>query len=150
MDSAIEQRLRAIPADLWHALWAAVDEMNVGAETGTWSGGDPTATSVDSGVPQTVMSMPYVTYSDAVNRVVAALYDAGVIVVFNWPEWEGLERCRGHALLEHGKVADAVRMLTAIVRAERFSEGSIAMALEDGTFESALARIRRWHSSDDG
>jgi hypothetical protein len=36
-------------------------------------------------------------------------------------------------------------MVTAIVRAERFSEGTIGATLEDGTLFAALRRIRRWH-----
>jgi hypothetical protein len=35
-------------------------------------------------------------------------------------------------------------MATAIFRSERFADGSIATALEDGTLRAVLGRLRRW------
>ncbi|MEV6323868.1 DUF6508 domain-containing protein [Nocardia sp. NPDC051787] len=42
-------------------------------------------------------------------------------------------------------VADAARMLTAVVRAERFCDGAILAALRDGTLPAALQRLRIWY-----
>ena len=36
-------------------------------------------------------------------------------------------------------------MVTAIVRADRFSEGTILVSLDDGTLHAAISRLRRWH-----
>jgi hypothetical protein len=45
-----------------------------------------------------------------------------------------LEIYRGGGGLEAAPVAEAVRMATAIVRADRFTEGALAASLTDGTF----------------
>ena len=46
-------------------------------------------------------------------------------------------------------VTDRVTRLigTAIVRGDRFTDGTIGAALEEGSFQAALRRLRRW--SDD-
>ena len=74
-----------------------------------------------------------------------ALHEVDVIVPFNWPDWEGVKKYRGGTALETAPVADAVRMTTAIIRAERFSEGTLGATLADGTLFAALRRLRRWH-----
>jgi hypothetical protein len=58
----------------------------------------------------------------------------GAIAPFNWSDWDGLEIYRGGGGLEAAPVAEAVRMATAIVRADRFTEGALAASLTDGTF----------------
>jgi hypothetical protein len=144
-DAAIEETLRAAPADRWQGLWEAVDALLAEDERAVWAGGELVETTVVGGVERPVFQMPYVTYSDAMNRVVQSLYDLDAVVPLNWPEWDGVDRYRGHRALEHASVANAVRMMTAIVRADRFSEGMIAAMLEDGTLPAALRRLRRWY-----
>jgi hypothetical protein len=55
---------------------------------------------------------------------------------------------RGPTALDAAPVADAVRMTTAIVRADRFTEGTIGATLADGTLAAALRRLRRWHDAE--
>ncbi|WP_328411010.1 DUF6508 domain-containing protein [Nocardia sp. NBC_00403] len=89
--------------------------------------------------------MPYAVYSAAVGHVQHALYEADAIVRFDWTNWDGIRRYRGGQGLADASVADTCRMLTAITRAERFSDGTIGHALDDGTFQAALLRLRRWY-----
>ena len=42
-------------------------------------------------------------------------------------------------------MAESIRMVTAIVRADRFSEGTKLAFFDDGTFEVIVDRLRRWH-----
>ena len=52
---------------------------------------------------------------------------------FDWMNWEGVLRYRENpAALATAPVGDAVRLLTAIQRAERFGDGNIEGALESG------------------
>jgi hypothetical protein len=123
-------------------LWKTVDELTDESDHPTWAGGKQDGTSV--------LHMPYVTYGDAVNQVVGGLHDLDLIVPFNWPEWDGRARSPAGRGLADAPVADAVRMITEIVRADRFSEGSIAATLEDGTLPAALNRLRRWYDEAGG
>jgi hypothetical protein len=110
-----------------------------------WGGGDQVDTTVVDGVEQQVLQMPYAVYSSAVNRVVQALYDPDAIVSFDWSEWDGVKWYRGGGGLDAAPVADAVRIATAIVRTDRFVEGALGAALDDGSFPAALSRLRQWY-----
>lgn len=144
-DADIEGLLRRAPAYAWATLWSAVDDLQHEDEHMTWKGGEQVGTTVIDGVERPVIQMPYAIYSRATERVVQALYEVGAVVPFNWSHWDGVKKYRGAIALEVAPVADAVRMATAIVRADRFSEGTLGATLEDGTLFAALRRLRRWH-----
>ncbi|MFD7846641.1 DUF6508 domain-containing protein [Nocardia sp. NPDC059764] len=136
-DSDIETRLLGLPPERWEPLWAAVDQL-LAEQPSVWE----FRTQNHDGS----LCLPYAVYDDAVNRVHDALYRADVIVNFDWTSWDGVQRYRGEVLAD-APVADACRMLTAIVRAERFSDGTIGRTLDDGTFQAALLRLRAWYDS---
>lgn len=109
----------------------------------SWGGRQLGVDTID-GVERPVFEMPYVTYSDGVERVVRLLVDLGVVVPFEWPAWPGRNSYHEGDGLDHAPVAEATRLLSTIVGAERFSDGTLAEALEDGSFVAALGRLRRW------
>jgi Family of unknown function (DUF6508) len=143
-DEEIEARLRAAPAEAWAELWAAVDALAGEEQHLRWGGGEPVGTTVVDGEERPVIQMPYAIYGEATERVLRAIGRAGLIVPFDWPDWEGVRTYRGSSALDDAPVADAVRMVTAIVRAERFSDGTIGATIDDGTLLAALRRLRRW------
>src|SRR5262249_26264047 len=96
------------------------------------------------GAEQRVVAMPYVIYADAVGNVVNALYDLGLIVTFPWREWDGVERYRHGRQAAEAPVTDVVRLLSAIVRADRFTEGTRAPSIETGVFGALLDRAQCW------
>lgn len=143
-DAEIEDRLRRAPIDRWPALSATVDEVEHEDEHVTWGGGQQVGTTIVDGVERPVTEMPYAIYSDATRRMLHALYDLDILVPFRWPGWEGIETYRGGRGLGTAPVADAVRLASAIVQADRFSEGTIGATLDDGTLLAALHRLRQW------
>lgn len=147
-DREIEVLLQSAPVDRWAALWAQVDQVEREAEHVIRGGEQQVDTTVVAGVEQPVFQMPYAIYSEATERMIQGLYEVGAIVPFNWPDWHGAETYRGGKGLEGAPVAEAVRMTTAIVRADRFAEGTIAGMLDDGTLLAALRRIRRWYEAE--
>jgi hypothetical protein len=99
--------------------------------------------------PDGSYSLPYPRYSDTVEEIVQLMYDLHIVVPFDWNAWyQGGDRIPGAAEVARGSAAEAARLATAIVRAERFSEGTLANALADGTLEAALARLRRWYNDE--
>jgi hypothetical protein len=95
--------------------------------TGTGSTADPL-----------VLSFPK--YDAAVEELVAALFAVNAEPVFDWMSWDGPRRYPGGAGLAGAPVADAMRLITVVVRGERFSEGTIAQAIEDGSLVAAAER----------
>jgi len=78
---------------------------------------------------------------DAVEQLVAALVAVNAQPVFDWMNWYGSRRYPGGAGLAGAPVADAMRLVTVLVRGERFCDGTIAKALEDGSLLAAAERI---------
>ncbi|WP_174186246.1 DUF6508 domain-containing protein [Nocardia barduliensis] len=133
---AIESALRATRPEAWQRLWSAVDE--VLAEEPESYGIRKFENSDGS------LSMPYVVYSDAVVRMTEALYSVGCMVRFPSMKWDVKSAYPGGLGLDTAPVADAARVVTAVLCAERFSDGTILAALNDGTLASALQRLRTW------
>lgn len=80
-----------------------------------------------------------------VDALVGLLGPLGLVVPFDWPAWHSSERYRhGHGL-EAAPVADAVRLVTAHVRGERFSDGVLLGGLRDGSLKAAVQRLWQWY-----
>ncbi|WP_327147365.1 DUF6508 domain-containing protein [Nocardia sp. NBC_01329] len=129
------QLLRSSP-ECWQRLWSAVDDL-LAEQPSPWELRTENADGA--------LCMPYAVYTDAVNRVVHALDEVDAIVGFDWTRWDGGRRYQYGRGLDDAPVADACRVLTSITRAERFSDGTIGRALDEGTFLAALLRLRRWY-----
>jgi len=86
-----------------------------------------------------VLSFPE--YDAAFEEIVEALLAAGAQPVFDWMSWDESRLYRGGGGLTGAPVADAMRLVTVIVRGERFCDGSIAKAIEDGSLVAAAERI---------
>ncbi|BDT86567.1 hypothetical protein GV791_13200 [Nocardia cyriacigeorgica] len=136
-DPAIEAALRAAPREAWERLWSAVDQLLVEDQA---SHGTMRFENTDGS-----LCMPHVDYSKSVDRVVESLYEVDAIVSFPWMKWKLRSVYPGGRGLEAAPVADAARVLTAVVRAERFNDGVILAALGDGTLQAALNRLRTWY-----
>ncbi|MDQ3978594.1 MAG: DUF6508 domain-containing protein [Actinomycetota bacterium] len=147
-DDEIEQRLRAAPEERWQEVWEAIAELDDEPEPGRWAGGEQLRTITVDGVEQPIIQMPYVIYGASVERIIAAIYRLGASEPFDWPAWGGLARYPSGRGLETAAVAEAVRLVTAISRADRFSEGTLLASVEDGTFRAIVDRLRRWYDEE--
>ena len=144
-DEEVERILLAAPEDRWSDLSAAVTALDAEPDHGRWAGGEPVGTATVDGVERAVLQMPYVVYREAVHEVIRCVYALGASPPFDWRSWDGLSRYPQGRGLDVAPVAESVRMVTAIVRADRFSEGTILVSLDDGTLHAAISRLRRWH-----
>lgn len=80
--------------------------------------------------------------SGKTDALVRELYEAGLVTNrFDWVEWNAgsgtwdAERTAGVS------IADAVRLITTIVRGDRFNEGLLDSKLADGTLPAAVQRV---------
>jgi hypothetical protein len=103
---------------------------------GDWEGGVADA--------EGVIQMPFMSWSADVERFVDEVGRNGLVRPFDWMRWA--QTPQGHDLLTNAdavaaaSAADLVRVLTTIVRAERFGEGEIESAFERGIVQACARR----------
>jgi hypothetical protein len=91
------------------------------------------------------LTMPYVVYSDVVEDFVKAAYDHGCVLTgFRWAEWahaaEAQALCHDPSKLARATPEQLLRLLTAIIRQDRFCEGVLLRAFKMGLM---LGIVRR-------
>jgi hypothetical protein len=85
--------------------------------------------------------LSYPVYDDGVQQLIEALQAVNAQPVFDWMAWDGSRRYPGGEGLAQAPVADAMRLVTVIVRGERFCDGTIAKAIENGSLLACSERI---------
>lgn len=88
--------------------------------------------------------MPYYCFSDEADAFVTACYDYGwVLTDFDWGAWlnspEGIELRKNHNSIARATPDQIAKLLTCLIRQERFSDGTLAAAFESGVL-TAIAR----------
>ncbi|GIW20847.1 MAG: hypothetical protein KatS3mg065_1143 [Chloroflexota bacterium] len=90
-----------------------------------------------------MIEMPSFRYSSAISRFVDEMYRLGWVVRFDWPHWaaspEGRRLLSDPEAIGSASAEDLARIITTIVREERFSEGALADAFDRGVL-TAVAR----------
>lgn len=89
--------------------------------------------------------VPYTIYAPEIDELHRRVYDDGWILWgFDWMTWGRTEE--GRRLAEDGQAMvsatpeQLARVLTALVRSERFAEGTLAGAAESGLIQRVLQR----------
>jgi hypothetical protein len=90
-----------------------------------------------------VIHMGWYEQNEVARRFVSEMYQLGFVHEFDWMTWLGTpegERFRtGPEAVATADADDLARLLTAIIRGERFSDGELAGALKSGILP-AIAR----------
>ena len=101
-----------------------------GASAGRWA--DQTGT----GTLDDPLTMPSFAMSDLLTRFEAMTYNAGWVQDVDWMEWsrgpEAKRLLRDQASLAGATVDQIAKVLTTIVRSDRFSEGALAEYFKEG------------------
>lgn len=82
----------------------------------------------------------------AVGAFVEALYREQLILPFDWGAWSGEARRYlegGEAALADADLETVRKLLTGLVRAERFTAGALAAAFQAGQVVALLRRLRQ-------
>lgn len=104
------------------------------AELWTQVGGDR--------LPDGSITVPDASYAPEVLAFVRDLYDLGFVVPFDWPNWEeGSRLFNAPEGIARASLEDCVKLLTAIVRHDRFVWGE-AFGLDRGIFRLILQRLQ--------
>ena len=92
--------------------------------------------------------LPYFEYAEVVHDFLRTLGENGFIQPFDWPQWvEGQQLVDNPRLLLNASLQTLRKLLTAHIRADRFSEGHLAAMLESGHIGMILKRMAEIHPS---
>jgi hypothetical protein len=93
--------------------------------------------------------LPYINYSPEILNFIRALGENGFIQPFKWMQWvEGEQLVDHSSLLQKVGLQTLRKLLTAHIRADRFSEGHLAAMFESGHIVMILERMMEiYHSS---
>ena len=139
-DADFEAAVRAITDDQWQSLEDLLGYLPESIEGIRWHGGKQNA--------EGVMQFPYVFYGEDINRVIAKIYDIGLVVPFDWMKWDRAHELHSPEALEEASMADALRYLVAALRADRFVEGTLQELLVEGRFDACIQNIATWRRFD--
>ena len=117
------------------AAWLPVLEAP-GFSPGRWQGGEADE--------RGAIQMPWFEYDARIAGWPGGCDGDGLILMgFDWMAWlatpDGQALAADPAAIAHASVADLARLVTAIVRGDRFTEGNLAAAIEGG-FVTAICR----------
>lgn len=88
--------------------------------------------------PDNSLMDPYF-YSEKTSEFIHALYENNFIQAFDWSEFNTLESVEK---IENTDIDTLVKILTAYIRADRFSSGSVANFIKEGHLLRILYRLR--------
>lgn len=90
-------------------------------------------------------NMPHVFGSEIVSSFLDVVYDIPIMINFDWGEWE-----EGKAILQNDDfdyysidLPTKCKLITTIVRADRFSEGYLVRCFESGLMLKILKSIKK-------
>ena len=121
----------------WQLVVDAWEPFERGAGTGEWI--------IEPGV------FPAFVFSDELMRFRSALSEAGVMVPFDWTGWLDEEGRAIHETpggVESADLETLRKLLVAHVRNDRFTEGHLAGAVQDGHIGRIVSRVRELLQSD--
>ena len=124
--------------DRLERLAAFLPAFEAGFDFGTWQGGTAGADGV--------IQMPWFDFSPAALEFLRAVNGAGWVTPFDWRTWlatpEGRALTRDPKVIATASVEDLGRVLTALVRGNRFYDGALAGAYESGVLLAVVRRAR--------
>lgn len=101
-----------------------------------------------------VFSMPYFSLGEVASDFYKMLYDEGWILMdFDWPVWgqsaEAITLCEDAAALARAEAQQLAKLLTVVVRQDRFASGAIFEAFETGLMLRIVRRAAVLFDQDD-
>lgn len=107
-----------------------------GFKFGEWAGGNR----LECGAIQ----MPWYKLSDEAMRFYEAVYNLEWVVAFNWGKWSETDESRyffdNPGRIEHATVEQIEKLITVCIRSDRFVEGALEGAFEDGYLTAIVRR----------
>ncbi|MEO6960864.1 MAG: DUF6508 domain-containing protein [Puia sp.] len=121
----------------WLKLFKLLDEINASKDFGQFKKLEI--------LPDGSSQFPHYNWSHVVIRFVDVVYELGIIVTFDWPDWAA-----GKAMLANPNtryeglgVVTLCKLLTVIVRSDRFIDGTLVGCFEAGIMQKIILGLKK-------
>ncbi len=134
--SEFENHLKTIPATEWKELFKFNEQLKQASSFGKMQGGEK--------IEGNVSTLPYWEQSKLTRQFVRFLYDKNMLPSFDWPEWqEGKELLRQKdPNFNNLDTITLCKLLTAIIRTDRFSDGTLVGMMNEGVIQRIVDGIK--------
>jgi G:T/U-mismatch repair DNA glycosylase len=136
MKTEFKKQIEAIPSSDWTRLFELITEIENSKIFGTLSAGEEVANKV--------FQLPYWDWSDITRRFIQVAYEIKIVLDFDWGNWS-----EGISMIENGKrefdkldTLTLCKLMTMILRADRFNDGFLVSNLENGTILKILKALK--------
>lgn len=130
-------KINALTLEQWEPLLMLIPKIEKASKFGEWAGGKRD----ESGV----VELPYLVPDSIVDQFLRLVYDIPVTIGFDWVSWdEGRKIARDESFdLDSTDLITKCKLITAIVRSNRFCEGALADAFGSGLILKILKSIEK-------
>ena len=102
-----------------------------------------------------VIEIPCYSFSSVASEFIKVAYDLGwVIIGFDWPDWKETSEAKDFAsdirTISRATPEQLAKLLTVVIRQDRFCEGAIANAFECGFLTAVCRRAAQLASETEG
>ncbi|MBK9248771.1 MAG: hypothetical protein IPM69_11805 [Ignavibacteria bacterium] len=136
-EAEFQEYLGTIRKEDWQPLFALLDDIDREINFGNLHG-------MKEGTGGQLYA-PYWESSEVVSRFIKLVYEMHIVFSFNWMEWEqGNEILRNNA--QNYDSLDSLtlcKLITTIVRADRFNDGYLIRCFEEGIVQKILVSLKR-------
>ncbi|HOT90863.1 MAG TPA: DUF6508 domain-containing protein [Anaerolineae bacterium] len=130
-------RINDLTQEDWQPLLALIPEIENTSKFGEWKGGKKD--------PDGSITMPWCETAPIVQKFLDAVYFIPVIISFDWGSWEEGRRIASNVDFDFDTldIVTKCKLITAIVRNDRFCEGALVSAFESGLILKILKSIEK-------
>ena len=132
-----EEKINALTYQDWKPLLDLIPEIENTKTFGGWIGGEENE--------EGIHTLPICTTIPSVSQFSKIVYDIPIVIRFDWPSWELGEKMAKSKDLDFNKIdlVTKCKLITTIVRADRFVEGVLLNAFESGAILKILKSIEK-------
>ena len=136
-ESNHKDKINAFTHQDWQPLLALIPKIENVSKFGEWLGGDKD----EKGIIQ----FPYCVKTPIVSQFLEIVYGMSIIIDFNWGAWEEGRKIASEEnfVFDTLDIPTKCKLITAIVRNDRFCEGALVSAFESGLILKILKSIER-------
>ncbi len=138
----LQEHIRTLTTNDWDRLFSLLPEIEATKEFGEVNGGEQ----LENGS----FTFPYWSSSEIVDKVFQLIHELSLVPAFDWTSWN-----EGKSILNSKEfnysTLDTItlcKLLTTIVRADRFNDGFFVLNFENGVIPKIIKAIKRNENKD--